>query len=178
MEELNTIALGIAKKNNYNNEEIVKNISRFHYQWVYEEKTSKSSSQCFTVRDISTTIKAISEGQEPCDAVTCFYGSRYKGEEFKYLNEILQCKYECLYKDINLIPELPKDFPKCFSNLSLRKAFYFANIAKRNNRHILIVGKEGSGITQVAKWIYISLFYSYRKKKRKFFIFLFSRNNC
>jgi len=52
---------------------------------------------------------------------------------------------------LNTIPELPNNFPKCYSNYSLKKAFYFANIAKRNGRHLLIVGKEGNGITQIAK---------------------------
>lgn len=74
--ELRTIAKGIAKKNKYEKNEIVEKISDLHYQWVYEEKDSKASTQCFTVRDINATIKAISEGQEPSDAVNCFYGSK------------------------------------------------------------------------------------------------------
>jgi hypothetical protein len=45
----------------------------------FNEKDSKSSSQCVTVRDVNATIKAISEGQEPSDSVNCFYGSRYRG---------------------------------------------------------------------------------------------------
>ena len=81
IDELKIIAKGIAEKNNYKKPEIVKEISDLHYQWVYKENDSKSSQQCFTVRDINATIKAISEGQEPGDVVNCFYGSRYKGKE-------------------------------------------------------------------------------------------------
>ena len=103
------------------------------------------------MRDVNATIKAISEGQDPSDAVNCFYGSRYRGKEFIHFMEILKTKYSPLYKNLNTIPELPNDFPKCYSNYSLKKAFYFANIAKRNGRHLLIVGKEGNGITQIAK---------------------------
>lgn len=59
--ELREIAKGIAEKNNYKKNDIVQKISDLHYQWVYEEIDSKSSNQCFTVRDINATIKAISE---------------------------------------------------------------------------------------------------------------------
>ena len=48
-----------------------KKISDLHYQWVYEEKDSKSSSQCFTVRNINATIMTISEGEETSDSVNC-----------------------------------------------------------------------------------------------------------
>jgi midasin (ATPase involved in ribosome maturation) len=170
--ELRLIAKGIAEKNNYKQNDIVQKISDLHYQWVYEEKDSKSSSQCFTVRDINATIKAISEGQEPSDAVNCFYGSRYKGKEFQHLMQILKEKYPPLYKDLNLIPDLPEDFPKCYSNYSLRKAFYFANIAKKNNRHLLLVGKQGTGVTQVAKWI--SRYFTPEEKRKENFLFIFS----
>ena len=172
IEELRNIAKGIAKKNNYNNEEIVKKISDLHYQWVYEEKDSKSSSQCFTVRDINATIKAISEGQEPSDAVNCFYGSRYRGIAFEHLMEIIKKKYSSLYKNIETIPELPEDFPKCYSNQSIKKAFYFANIAKKNGRHLLVTGKEGSGVTQISKWL--SWYFTPKEKRGENFLFIFS----
>ena len=172
IEELRIIAKGIAQKNNYKKNDIVKKISDFHYRWVYKEEDSKSSKQCFTVRDISATIKAISGGEDPNDAVNCFYGSRYKGKEFNHLTNILKTDYKELYKDLNKIPELPKDFPKCYSNFSLKKAFYFAKIAKNNGRHLLIVGKEGSGITQVAKWI--SWYFTPEEKRKENFLFIFS----
>ena len=92
---------------------------------VYEEKDSKASSQCFTLIYINPTIKAIVEGQEASDAVNCFYGSRYRGKEFDHLMEILKKDFTPLYKDLSSIPELPSDFPKCYSNFSLKKSFRF-----------------------------------------------------
>jgi midasin (ATPase involved in ribosome maturation) len=172
IEELRNIAKGIAEKNKYKKSEIVKQISDLHYKWVYKEKDSKTSSQCFTVRDINATIKAISEGQEACDAVNCFYGSRYREKEFMHLMDIIKKEFTLLYKDLNTIPELPKDFPKCYSNFSLKKVFYFANIAKKNGRHLLIVGKEGSGITQVSKWL--SWYFTPEEKRKEIFLFIFS----
>ena len=172
IEELRTIAKGIAEKNNYKKADIVQKISDLHYRWVYKEKDSKSSPQCFTVRDINATIKAISEGQEPNDAVNCFYGSRYRGKEFEHFIQILKEDYTPLYKDLTKIPELPDDFPKCYSNYSLKKAFYLSKIAKKNGRHILIVGNEGSGLTQVAKWI--SWYFTPEAKRKENFLFIFS----
>ena len=175
IDELKRIAEGIAAKNNYKNKEIVESISNLHYQWVYKEKESKTSSQCFTIRDIKTTIIAISSEQikeDPGDAINCFYGSRYRGEAFNHLMDIIKTQYPLIYKDIKLIPELPKDFPKCFSNFSLRKAFYFANIAKKNHRHLLIVGKEGSGLTQIGKWF--SYYFTPEEKRKENFLFIFS----
>ena len=172
IEELREIAKGIAKKNNYEKTDIIEKISDLHYQWVYEEKDSKSSSQCFTVRDISATIKAISEGQEPSDAVNCFYGSRYRRKEFDHLIEIIKNNYTPLYKDLNYLPELPSDFPKCYRNNALRKAFYFAKTSIKNGRHLLIVGKEGSGVTQVSKWI--SWYFTPEEKRDENFLFIFS----
>ena len=171
-EELRDIAKGIAKKNKYEKMDIIEKISDLHYQWVFNEKDSKSSLQCFTIRDINATIKAISEGHDPCDAVNCFYGSRYRGKEFDHLMEIIKNNYTPLYKDLNYLPDLPNDFPKCYRNYSLKKAFYFAEIAKKNGRHLLIVGKEGSGLTQVAKWI--SWYFTSEEKRNENFLFILS----
>jgi midasin (ATPase involved in ribosome maturation) len=85
---------------------------------------------------------------------------------------IIKTKYTPIYKDISIIPQLPENFPKCYSNYSLRKAFYFAQIAKRNGRHLLIVGNEGSGITQVAKWF--SWYFTPKEKRNENFLFIFS----
>jgi len=170
--ELRIIAKGIAEKNNYSNYDIVEKISDLHYQWVYKESDSKSSQQCFTIRDINSTIKSISLGEEPSDAVNCFYGSRYRGKEFDHLMNIIKTEYSSLYKDLSKIPELPSGFPNCYSNYSLKKSFYFANIAKKNGRHLLLVGKEGSGLTQVAKWF--SWYFTPEEKRKENFLFIFS----
>lgn len=172
IDELRNIAKGIAEKNNYKNIEIVNKISELHFQWVYKEKDSKSSMQCFTVRDINSTIKAISEGHNPCDAVNCFYGSRYRGKEFNHFIELLKKEYILLFKDFRTISELPDDFPKCYSNFSLKKAFYFSKIARQNGRHLLIIGKEGSGITQIAKWF--SWYFTPEANRKDNFLFIFS----
>ena len=172
IDELKNIAKGIALKNNYKKNDIVNKISALHFQWVYKENHSKSIIQCFTVRDINSTIKAISEGQDPCDAVNCFYGSRYRGKEYNHFIQILKNEYSLFFKDLKKISKLPEDFPKCYSNFSLKKAFYFSNIARKNGRHLLIIGKEGSGITQIAKWF--SWYFTPEENRKDNFVFFFS----
>ena len=175
IEELKIIAEGIANKNNYTKKEIIDRISNFHYQWVQEEKESQSSKVLFTVRDINSTIKSISKKKKPenpSDAVVCFYGSRYKKKTLNYMNQILKEKYSILYKDLSLIPDLPNDFPECFPNDSLKKAFFFALIAKRNKKHILLVGEKGNGLTQIAKWF--SWYFAPKEKRKENFLFLFT----
>ena len=74
--ELSEIAHQSAKKQNYKNEEIIKQINEFHNEWV-KSKFSKKSPQCYTARDLNISIKSIAERKSPKDVISCFYGSRY-----------------------------------------------------------------------------------------------------
>ena len=75
--ELSKIAHQAAKKQNYENDKIIKQISMFHNEWILSEY-SKKSPQCYTVRDLNVSIKSIAEGNSPNDVISCFYGSRYE----------------------------------------------------------------------------------------------------
>ena len=133
-EELSQIAHLASEKQNYKNEKIIEQISKFHNMWVKSEY-SKRSPQCYTVRDLNISIKAIADGKHPEDVISCFYGSRYDNHTFKIMENILKENYNNLYKDTNEIIDLPSDFPKCFhSNLLLHllsfifnKLFFFKN---------------------------------------------------
>ena len=59
-EELKIIAREIAKINLYVNNNIIDEISEFHFEWTSTIE-SKASPQVFTIRDLNTTIKAISQ---------------------------------------------------------------------------------------------------------------------
>ena len=52
---------------------------------------------------------------------------------------------------LEIVLEFPKDFPKCYPSLSVRRDFYYSKIAFDNGRHIIITGKKGDGLTQIAK---------------------------
>ena len=48
--------------------------------------------------------------------------------------------------------ELPKEFEKCFENQSLIEVIREVEFSLDNERNVIIVGKEESGITQIARW--------------------------
>ena len=54
--------------------------------------------------------------------------------------------FKDLYQE-GIILELPKDFPKCYPSLSVRRAFYYSKIAFDDGRHIIITGKQGDDLT-------------------------------
>ena len=156
-EELKEIALKEAKKLKYlkngekntKKEKIIFQLSEFHNEWV-ESPLSKESPQCFTVRDLNVSIKAISENKEPNEVINCFYGARYDKKINNEIQEILRNKYNYLYKEQNILPDLPDKFPKCFQSNTLKKAFQIAKMAIDSGKHLLFVGKEEIGLTQIA----------------------------
>ena len=168
-EELKIIAREIAKINLYVNNNIIDEISEFHFEWTSTIE-SKASPQVFTIRDLNTTIKAISQKKyEPFDAINCFYSSRYEINERKILLKKLKDNFSSIYKNYPF-PNLPEDFPECFENNCLRKVFHFSKIAIDNEKHILFTGKQGSGLTQIAKWI--SNYFSNSNDKDDDFLFV------
>ena len=48
---------------------------------------------------------------------------------------------------------LPKTFPKCFQNKALLDVMKSVEFSLKNKRNIILSGKEGNGLTQIAKWI-------------------------
>ena len=172
--ELKDIAKGIAKKEKYENEKIVEAIAEFHFAWTKTEEC-QSSPQVFTIRDLSVTISSISNKKfatSPQDAVFCFYGCRYEKKERDAMNKLLKENFNILYKEPG-VPDLPSNFPECYHSESLKRAFYYSNIAINNGKHILFVSEEGSGLTQLAKWI--SDYFSKGKDKSKDFVFIFTK---
>lgn len=175
--ELKDIAKGIGKKEKYDKEKIIEAIAEFHYAWTQRTQTEecKSSPQVFTLRDLSVTISSISNKNfvtSPEDAVFCFYGCRYEKKQREAMNKLLKEKFNILYKNL-IVPDLPSDFPECYHSESLKRAFYYSNIAINNGKHILFVSEEGSGLTQLAKWI--SDYFSKGKDKSKDFVFIFTK---
>ena len=154
-EEIKKISIEIATQNGYkeeNEKKIIYEIAKFHYEWINSDY-SKNSPQCFTIRDINNVIKSISNKKDPdfiIDAIICFYGMRY---EQKYRNIL----YNKLIKN-KIFPQNELNFQEneylnFFRSESLQKADKYAKIAIKNGRHILFTGKEGVGITSIAKLI-------------------------
>lgn len=168
--EIKEIAKKIAKKNNYDNEEVIDAIADIHSSLIKSEIENKSH-KCFTIRDINSVIKAISRKKEPTpviDALMCFYGMRFeKKERDKFYNKLLNNykipKEESKYK-------FPEDkYSNFFPTESFKQADKYAKIAFENGKHILFTGREGVGITSIAKLI--SNQYSINQNKDFTFVF-------
>ena len=167
-QELNNIALLIHKKKQISDEITVNQIGNFHYEWTGLD-ISKKSPQCFTIRDLSSAITSLNT-ITPSQSIFCFYGSRYEYNERNYMkNNILKIKYPKLYSE-EKFGTLPNNFPNCFESETVKKAYYYSRIAFENGRHVLFTGKQGIGLTQIAKYIAMNN----SLDKNKIFCFIFT----
>ena len=44
------------------------------------------------------------------------------------MSKLLKDKFHILYKE-SVVPDLPSNFPECYHSESLKRAFYYSNIA-------------------------------------------------
>ena len=163
--ELLNIANGLAKKENINIDEgILKNIIKFHIEWEKENSKDSEDIFSFTIREIETVINALKDkNNSPYSIIMNVYGSRYPKNEKEKMKLILN-KYEKLKEKNHIKIDLPKEFPICFKNVNLIKAVNSILFSLNNQRHIIIVGEEESGITQIARWS--AEFFSKRGKSK------------
>ena len=155
-EELYEIAKGLGARKRINLQ-ILKELVDFHDEWSNLEER-KNDILCFTIREIEATINAIANGNNAKDSILCIYGSRYKSNEYEKLKSTLS-KYPSLNKDKNN-SRFSFDNEFLFMNPTLEKLLKAVILAFDNNRHVMIIGDEGTGKTQIAKYIA-----EYRDKK-------------
>ena len=152
-DELFEIAKGLAKKENIEiNDDILKDIIKFHMEW--EKICSKDSEDifCFTIREIETVLNALKDKNiSPYSIIMNTYAARYPKKEKEKIKSLIN-KYINLKKKEN---EKENPLPKsliCFKNDNLIQAINSTLFSLNNHRHVIIVGEEGSGITQIARW--------------------------
>jgi len=152
LEELKEITKGSAKEFNFNNEQVIDEMVKFHEKWV-KNYVKEDDVQCFTIRDILATIKLISENKGIYESINSIYGARYpkkiKLELQKVLNEfpLLSQKSEG-YKEV-----LDENFPFCYSNKILIDTINQCIFSLENGRNIIIAGNEGCGKSYLSKMI-------------------------
>ena len=128
---------------------ILKELVDFHDEWSNLEER-KNDILCFTIREIEATINAINNGKNTKEAILSIYGSRYKSKEYEKLKVILN-KYR------NLVADKSRSYFK-FENEFLYMTPLLENFLKtiklsfENYRHVMIIGDEGTGKTQIAKY--------------------------
>ena len=179
--ELEKIALGLGEKfklkdNNLisKHELFIKDLVNFHIEWS-NRNDIKNDIQCFTIREIAATIKALSPDEERDKNKTIdvdiyhtimnIYGARYPKQKKNELEKIFK-KYDSFK---NLVPsklKIPYGFD-CwfFENKVIIEVINSVLFSLENQRHVIITGKEGNGKTQIAKWI--SEYWNQKKIKNK-----------
>ena len=149
-EELKNIAIGIGKKYNYSNFDVISNLVDFHLNWI-KQNTSEDDVQCFTIREIISTIKSLAKGYSIKDCLNAIYGARYRIEKKKELmDEIENYPYLIRYeksKEISL-----NNFPFCYLNDQTSETLKQIMFSLENGRHIILTGDSQNGKTQIAKW--------------------------
>ena len=148
-EELYQIALGLGQTKKIN-QNILKDLVDFHDEWSNLEERSKDI-LCFTIREIEATINAIANGENTRDAILSIYGSRYKSKELEKLKLILN-KYKYLNNSKKKTQLLFKD-EYLYMTPALENLLKAVKLSFDNNRHVMIVGDEGTGKSQIAKCI-------------------------
>ena len=150
--ELFRIAKGLAEKENINIEEnILKNIIKFHMEWEKEISKDSEDIYCFTIREIETVLNALKNKENsPYSIIMNVYGARYPKKDKQRMKEIINQFKNLEEKEQK--EKLPENFPKCFENNNLIQAVNSILFSLNNQRHVIVVGEEGSGITQVARW--------------------------
>ena len=152
--ELFQIAKGLAEKGNVNIEEnILKDIIKFHINWVDEISKVSNEIFCFTIREIETVLKALKNNEENYSLyfiIMNVYGARYPKLKKEKMRTMIN-KYENLKENNEKKKNLEDILGKYFYNDNLREAVNSILFSLKNNRHVIITGEEGTGTTQVAR---------------------------
>ena len=141
-----------------NDKNILERIIRFHFSWEKKCLENSEYNFCFTIREIERVLKEEQEypfctlKEEIYSIIMNVYGSRYSNKQKEELSKFLSIYFELknLKKDDYI--GLPEDFPLCFENKNLSRTVNSILISLENKRHVIIIGEEGSGLTQVARW--------------------------
>ncbi len=134
--------------------------------------------QCFTIREIAATIKALSPDEirdknknenknkniniydKIFNTIMIIYGARYPKEKKNELENELKTELEKVFKEdknfkfsTDFKSIIPNNFPKFYENKIIINTISSILFSFENQRHVIITGKEGNGKTQLAKWI-------------------------
>jgi len=157
----------------YINNNILERIIKFHVAWRKKCLENSENNFCFTIREIERVINLIKKNQPYllCSSgekekeeeeylihsiIMNVYGSRYskkqKEELSKFLDKYLHLKRKDDSIELEGCAESSECFPLCFDNENLSKTLNSTLISLENKRNVIIIGEEGSGLTQVARW--------------------------
>ena len=166
-EEYKCMAKGLSKQFGFEESDeqnkFIDEFVKFHLKWTERTENKVDELQCFTIREIAATLKALSNKDnklKPYEIIMIIYGARYDEKGRNELSNVLD-QYEYLKTDKSELI-IPENFPEYFKNESIERVIRSILFSLENNRHVIITGKGGNGKTQLAKW-----FAQYWNKERQ-----------
>jgi hypothetical protein len=118
---------------------------------------AKHSNDCFTIRDVATSIDAIQRFNRPFDGEMTFSGIRYRSEVPEIIVLLLHTKSKSLSQTPNSFA-VPKGFLDCFQNAALTESLCRTIFPFENGRKALLFREERFGLTQI--WRCYAEYYS------------------
>ena len=135
-------------KNNTIKDELLEDIVNFHIDC---KENSLNDVQCFTIREIESVITALSNGENCYQTLITVYASRYEKDKKKIIESYMS-KYPNLRNLKKQKLKIPKNFPHCYINENLIETSNAVLFSLKNKRNVIIVGKDESGLTTIARW--------------------------
>lgn len=178
-EELKKIGIGIGRKFGYEKEDIINSLVDFHLKWV-NQYSSDDDIQCFTIREIISTIKSLAKGYSINDCLMTIYGARFKNEMKKKLINEIKIFFPFQLDEKFLIQIKMNNFPFCFLSDITEKVIKQILFCLENGRHVILTGEIESGKTQIAKWCaeYYDTINKIQKSRDKSFCFCTNSIRC
>ena len=165
IEELEEIAKTLFKSFNNNEEgdekdkDFISDLIAFHKYWTSLDEV-KNDICCFTIREIAASVKAyIDENKKNAfKIVKVIYGSRYenkqKSELLKKLGEYKSFKEDYQNYNKNEVSfSIPKELKNIYKNKVLIEVLESSLFSLKKGRNIIIIGNEGTGRSQISRWI-------------------------
>jgi len=158
IDELTEISKGLSQNYGFKDDRLLDDLIYFHKLWT----DKKDDNQCFTLREIDASIKAISKGRNILNTLMTIYGGRYQNYQKEKLENLLRT----IYSFHNLkSSEFETTFPRCFHNKIINEASKLIKCSINSGRHIIITGDKEVGKTQLASWF--AKWYINEKKMKK-----------
>ena len=115
IDELTEISKGLSQNYGFKDDRLLDDLIYFHKLWT----DKKDDNQCFTLREIDASIKAISKGRNILNTLMTIYGGRYQNYQKEKLENLLRT----IYSFHNLkSSEFETTFPRCFHNKIINEA--------------------------------------------------------
>ena len=137
----------------------ISDLIEFHDEWTSKDDV-KNDLTCFTIREIAATVKAYIDEKKSnaFKIVKVIYASRYTKDKKNQLLEIIGKKdsFKQDYEDYikkGSIYKIPKEIKGFYENKNLQEVLEAALFSLNKGRNIIIVGKGGSGKSNIARVI-------------------------